>query len=137
MESKKCTKCLTEKPLCEFNKQKNTKDGLRYYCKSCWKDYKLDWSRRNKGKVSKINRKQRYSHCVNYKETETRYLVTNNCECCGKTFDDTKANHKCVDHKDDQIRGIICHSCNLGIGLLSDQIEGLEKAINYLKRSGV
>jgi len=137
MESKKCTKCLTEKPLCEFNKQKNTKDGLRYYCKSCFTNDKLNWRRRNKDKVSKNNRKQNYGHCVNYEETETRYLVTNKCECCDKNFDDTRSGRKCVDHKDDQIRGIICHSCNLGIGLLSDEIEGLQKAINYLKRSNV
>lgn len=39
---KLCTKCKIEKELSEFNKNKNTKDGLSYYCKSCRKIWKID-----------------------------------------------------------------------------------------------
>ena len=37
---KKCKKCLLEKELVEFNKLKNSKDGLRNQCKSCEKVYR-------------------------------------------------------------------------------------------------
>lgn len=41
METKVCKKCLEEKPLCEYNKDKYSKDGLRYRCKECTrKEYK-------------------------------------------------------------------------------------------------
>lgn len=32
---KHCKKCGFDKPLCEFSKNKNTKDGLQFYCKDC------------------------------------------------------------------------------------------------------
>ena len=30
-----CTYCKEQKPLEAFRKQNSTKDGLKYYCKSC------------------------------------------------------------------------------------------------------
>jgi hypothetical protein len=42
METKICKKCLLEKPMSEFNKDKYAKDGLRYRCKDCTKkEYKI------------------------------------------------------------------------------------------------
>ena len=37
MEKKVCSKCKEEKEVCEFSKDSNNKDGLRYNCKSCCK----------------------------------------------------------------------------------------------------
>ena len=58
------------------------------------------------------------------------------CAICGKT--DPKSGHKshfCVDHNHDTglLRGILCDSCNRGLGLLQDDIAILKKAINYLE----
>lgn len=33
---KYCKKCFTTKPTSQFNKCKNNKDGLTYYCKNCY-----------------------------------------------------------------------------------------------------
>jgi formate dehydrogenase maturation protein FdhE len=43
----------------------------------------------------------------------------------------------CVDHNKDtgQIRGVLCHSCNVAIGLLAHDIERIEAAKNYLIRT--
>jgi predicted GIY-YIG superfamily endonuclease len=35
MDVKKCTKCGEIKPVSEFTKNKNTKDGLHCWCKAC------------------------------------------------------------------------------------------------------
>lgn len=32
-----------------------------------------------------------------------------------------------------EIRGLLCSKCNIGIGLLGDTLEGVERAIRYLK----
>ena len=41
METKVCKKCEIEKPLSDFNKDKYSKDGLRYRCRECTKkEYK-------------------------------------------------------------------------------------------------
>lgn len=59
-------------------------------------------------------------------------LQNNKCAICGgerdrKWFD---IDH---DHETGQVRGLLCSKCNKGIGLLGDCIEGLERALNYLK----
>lgn len=37
-------------------------------------------------------------------------------------------------HQTGQVRGLLCHACNVGIGLLHDDIKLLQKALNYLRR---
>ena len=37
MNTKKCYGCKKELPLSDFTKNKNTKDGLSYYCRTCTK----------------------------------------------------------------------------------------------------
>ena len=42
----------------------------------------------------------------------------------------------CVDHchKSGEVRGILCHSCNVSLGLVKDNIETLVSMISYLNR---
>jgi hypothetical protein len=57
-------------------------------------------------------------------------LQKKRCACCGKKTKRFVLDH---DHKTGVIRGAICHRCNNGLGMLDDQIEGVQKAIKYLK----
>ena len=52
------------------------------------------------------------------------------CEICGR---DSKL---CYDHDhiSNNFRGVLCRGCNIGLGLLGDNIDGLERALNYLKK---
>ena len=47
-----CTKCKEEKELCNFTKNKNHKDGLEYFCKSCKKDYQESKKLKNYAEAS-------------------------------------------------------------------------------------
>lgn len=47
---KHCKKCGLSKPLCEFSKNKNTKDGLQFYCKLCCKSTTKAYRENNKEK---------------------------------------------------------------------------------------
>jgi len=38
------------------------------------------------------------------------------------------------DHCTDEVRGLLCHGCNSGLGLLGDDIKSLESALTYLRR---
>jgi hypothetical protein len=40
------------------------------------------------------------------------------------------------DHKTNKFRGWLCAPCNLGIGKLGDDVSGLERALDYLRRNG-
>jgi len=39
------------------------------------------------------------------------------------------------DHKTSKVRGLLCHSCNAGIGLLKDSPEILKAAAEYLEKA--
>lgn len=56
------------------------------------------------------------------------------CECCGRP---QKRGGLCLDHchVTGVFRGWLCVSCNLGIGQLGDNLDGLERALAYLKRA--
>ena len=51
METKICKKCLDNKLLSDFSKNKNTKDGLQDKCKICVKEYKKQYYIDNKDKI--------------------------------------------------------------------------------------
>ena len=36
-------------------------------------------------------------------------------------------------HKTKKIRGLLCHTCNSGLGMFKDNIEYLKNAIKYLE----
>ena len=44
---KKCTPCLAEKPLTEYSKGNDRRDGLSYRCKDCAKATTLAWRQEN------------------------------------------------------------------------------------------
>ena len=50
---KQCTKCNKLKGKSEFSKNSKNKDGLRYWCKKCEREYKRRYYRRNRGSVKK------------------------------------------------------------------------------------
>jgi hypothetical protein len=56
---KKCSKCKVEKPLSDFHKDKNRKDGHSYRCKSCKKEYNAKYRTKNKEKLADYDAKYR------------------------------------------------------------------------------
>jgi hypothetical protein len=112
---KKCIKCGIEKPLSEFPKRKNSKDGHRNSCKECRLTYQRKWSNGeiekkdysapegmkkcrkcekilsvdNFGKSNK-NKDGLKSHCKECKRQESKYWRDNNQEHCKKYREDHK-----------------------------------------------
>lgn len=56
----------------------------------------------------------------------------NKCKICNLSFN--KQKDICVDHchSTNKVRGLLCHGCNRGIGLLKEDKTILRRAINYL-----
>ena len=61
-KTKKCSKCMRELPLSEFDKDKTRVDGLQYWCKSCAREYNKIWNETHKS--DKITNKRKYMRCV-------------------------------------------------------------------------
>lgn len=108
------------------------------------------------GEGQKIIRRGKYWRCVvktqrgkmtydggkiiSRKEIEETFAKLNSeqqglCAKCGRTCDtySTLSIDHC--HTTGKIRGLLCNKCNTGIGLLGDNIEGLQAALNYLIKS--
>ena len=64
----------------------------------------------------------------------------NVCKICGEIGFTMTDHHNLllvVDHchETNEVRGLLCHNCNRGIGLLQDSVSNLESAIKYLEGS--
>jgi hypothetical protein len=58
----------------------------------------------------------------------------NRCEICGVEDDSLCVDH---DHVTNEVRGVLCRKCNRSIGQLGDTAEALQKAADYLAKTGV
>lgn len=57
------------------------------------------------------------------------------CAICGATEPGGKGQfHVDHCHKGGQVRGLLCHHCNLGLGHFKDDTERIKAAIAYLER---
>jgi hypothetical protein len=76
-----------------------------------------------------------------YKITEQRYfeILENQvglCAICGSASPGRRGSENFAvdhDHTTKEVRGLLCHPCNVMLGLAKDSIEILETAIKYLK----
>ena len=67
------------------------------------------------------------------------------CKICGKIVHKAPENSKDKknqavidhDHKTGELRGLLCHQCNVGIGNFKDSIDRMLNAILYLSRSSI
>lgn len=59
------------------------------------------------------------------------------CAICGSEIGDVMGNRLYIDHnhKTGKVRGLLCSDCNFGIGKFKDNIELMQKAIQYLEET--
>jgi len=66
---------------------------------------------------------------------EYALLAANGCNICGLAVNPSGrrlgVDH---DHATGRVRGVLCHACNLAIGLLQESPERFAKALDYLQR---
>lgn len=152
---KLCSGCRDpQKTRADFYKDKRSKDGLQARCKECQKRAASDRYSNDPQKAKEVVRRRRDRDPVKFSEIRRaselrRYGITpeeydallakQGGKCgnpgCGSTTSGHKTHkHFSVDHDHatGRIRGLLCHLCNLGIGLFKDSPERLQGAIAYL-----
>jgi len=112
-DGKTCIKCKQNKVLTDFvtySSIPNSKSGYKNVCRQCT------------NAQGRVIRQLRKSHPK---------PSCNTCEIC-------KSNHKQLvldhDHKTNKFRGWICSNCNTGLGNFEDEIDRLQKAMDYLNK---
>lgn len=88
-------------------------------------------------KTRAANRKRKFLYGIS--ETEYYNLLQSQNSCCAICKRDSSLFKKKLDvdhcHKTLKIRGLLCSSCNRGIGLLQDSLEILRFASDYIEKS--
>lgn len=150
METKHCPRCGLTKPHSEFHRDRQNKDGLYGYCKDCNKAKAKAWTKANPEKARAQARRRNAEGRGRNSILMRKYGISNAdyaeilaaqggvCAICGRP-EAGRDGHKnlAVDHchTSNAIRGLLCHSCNRGIGLLQDSPEILERATGYLTKA--
>lgn len=136
-----CTKCGETKSLDAFYLDKSLKNGRRPDCKTCRCAVSKAWRVANPEHDKAIHRRKglRKYNLTLERYNELLAAQDNKCAICGfnKQIGDRNlgVDH---DHETGRVRGLLCHSCNVGIGHLGDGAEGVARALTYLQRtSGV
>ena len=117
---RQCRTCKKVKHIDEFLSKKKPKGGLEENrtlgeidneCKAC------------KHVHTKLSRK--------YRKTK-KHLFNGHCEYCNTELEFDKA-HVDHSHETHEFRGWLCNNCNVGLGRLGDNEEGLLKGVEYLR----
>lgn len=133
--NKSCPKCLTIKPLTDFYKSKDRRRGLSTYCIQCDKD--IQKSRYSAENVDK-NRSLRLERIYGLDSHSYQQIIDSQggrCAICDNDEPGGRWNTFHLDHchESDQVRGLLCHRCNTGLGQFQDDPERLEAAAKYLR----
>ncbi len=138
-----CKGCGEEKEETQFVKCTLTASGYRSKCKECNNKYYAKRRVEKYDKVREYERKfhfaRRLKHEYNLTEAEYNQMLSDQLHCCaicGVGQWDHKTRFA-VDHchTTGKIRGLLCTSCNLGLGKFKDNLNTLENAIDYIKRA--
>ena len=129
---KYCKRCDTNKPVEEFYKVPNRPNTYSVMCKKCQLEY-------NKEHNNNAINSQRYNLKKKYGITYEEYLKMlmaqkNRCAICNELATDKNlaVDH---DHLTERVRGLLCQSCNNGLGRFKDSIELLKSAQRYLEQT--
>lgn len=162
---KRCPGCGVDKPHSEFYKSgHSTGDGLQSRCKKCKVIQNSDWKRRNPEKVKLAAARYRKGYHKQLAERRRAYVESHQVEVAeyrrrnklairyGITLEQyteiyNRQGGACAicrrtgrlvvdhDHKTKEVRGLLCHRCNVSIGSLGDTVAGLMRAVEYLEKS--
>lgn len=96
-------------------------DGIRAICKSC---YQLKYTKSNRLNDYKITSED---------FDRMRNEQNNCCKICMSVFSEDRKTFVDHNHESGVVRGLLCPSCNTGIGLFKEDCNLMARAIKYIK----
>lgn len=141
---KTCTVCNKNKPLQEFYKYQSSVDGYAYRCKVCDNKAVRKYRKKHVARFATNARNSYLKHRYNLTSVDYEQMLRKQnfrCKICKKHVSENKGpggfgglqsfaiDH---DHETGKVRGLLCNTCNRGLGLLGDSLKVLVKAFVYL-----
>jgi hypothetical protein len=136
MRTKTCPRCGVTKNLTTANFYlRSKKKGHRYcgWCKRCERVMSL--RRYHKNKQERLDKRLLKIHGVSRTDFDAMIAKCNNtCAICHRAFSGQAGIRPCIDHNHvtGAQRGLICASCNIGLGCFYENQNSLIRAAGYL-----
>lgn len=127
---KACSKCEEVKSLSEYHS--NGVHGLRPDCKTCRAVVTHSYYTANKPSFYLRARKTHLKNRYGLTDEEVKELEdkqNNMCAICSRETS-LEVDHS---HVTGRVRGMLCSTCNKGLGLFKDNPNYIERAIMYLE----
>ena len=129
---KHCPRCDTSKPFAEFRENASRKGGLQTYCSPCETDYQRKWRDTPEYRAYAKTKRRR-----GFTQEQADTLLASQGGVCGICGSHSSGSGKdwYMDHNHvtGEVRGMLCVTCNSGLGFFKDSLEVLSKAIKYLE----
>ena len=137
---KVCSHCRQAKSEDEYYicrkklKSGKIKETLRYVCKACDRKAKRERDRKNPELRADKHLRNKYGITL----ADKRRMIQQQggkCAICPVKLEDLSKSHVDHCHETGEIRGVLCHNCNRGIGYLKHDTQIILSASQYLARS--
>lgn len=134
-EAKACRECGVEKPLEDFYVRRDT-GRRRNECKAC-AIARIRRVASTQGPVENRAKYLRATFGITQSDYDAMLAVQDSaCAICRRPTEESyKGLHIDHDHESGRVRGLLCHRCNMALGLLGDSVTVLAEAIAYLDRA--
>jgi hypothetical protein len=130
MEDKKhCSKCKEDKFLSFFHRNTKASDGHASWCKTCVNGFARQSRKRTYLPENKRKWQLKTRYGLTPEKVETILIKQQHqCVLCLSSLDKFHIDH-C--HNTGEVRGILCHKCNIRLGGWDD-LQWRNKALSYL-----
>jgi hypothetical protein len=137
-EGRECVVCRTYKPWDDFPPHAKGSHGRSWQCRPCVRAAGRAWSAEHpEGRARLKLRSQAALFGLDPDMIEVHFMAHSGlCDICGRRADEanTRVKRLSIDHDHDSgaFRGLLCGSCNTGLGSFRDDTKLLAGAIKYL-----
>lgn len=139
-EHRTCRVCDATKPMTDFKQDPTCANGYRHTCLDCFRADQRARHENGKGNAdyqARLNQtRRRHDLKRKYGISDSEYAALHEaqggkCRICGASQGERRL---AVDHchSSGVVRGLLCGSCNQGLGFFKDDVDLMQQAIAYV-----